>query len=67
VGILKFERNPETKEIYPLKTGCQIASSQYSGQVNEEGQPHGIGREIRKDGSIAEGQFTYGWLNGWGR
>ena len=38
------------------------------GQVNEQGQPHGVARMIRTDGwSIREGSFVNGKQHGFGR
>ena len=40
----------------------------YHGQVNEENQPHGVGRmEWRRKGGVYEGQFLNGKRQGYGR
>ena len=67
MGILKFQKDSESDEVEPWVSCITTDSIFYSGQVDENLLPHGIGREVRKDGSIAEGQFTNGWLNGWAR
>jgi hypothetical protein len=39
----------------------------YHGQVNDQGQYHGIGRLCRVSGQIYEGNFFEGCKHGWGR
>ena len=39
----------------------------YYGQINEQGQMHGIGRLCRVTGQIYEGSFKDGLQHGWGR
>lgn len=67
-NLLRLEKDPETGDFLGFGVICgEGIPIAYIGQVNGETEAHGIGREIRKDGSIIEGQFSGGWLNGWAR
>jgi len=65
-GLLVLGQEEE-KHFYKYGVTVLNGDTIYTGQLDQNDKPNGIGRERSKNGAIYEGQYKDGTYEGWGR
>ena len=67
LGVFQYTETSDTMDVDQRKPTLLENGAIYVGEWNVENQRHGKGKVFFKDGSIFEGHWLYGMVNGLGR